>query len=195
MSLDHILLGVLETPQSGYDLKRWFDEVFAYFWNADQSQIYRAVGRLNEQGLIRSKVVPSAVGPMRRLYRTTAKGRAELKRWLREGPVSPAQRSQVYAQLLYLARLPDAEAAEFLARMKAQADELVGALEAVARDAARDEPSTSTEGRDRTAFFSRASLELGLARARATQDVVASLVEAHRRAFPLTRGVVDEHVA
>ena len=35
MSLDHILLGVLEEPQSGYDLKRWFDEVFSFFWNAD----------------------------------------------------------------------------------------------------------------------------------------------------------------
>ena len=32
MSLEHILLGALEEPRSGYDLKQWFDDVFAFFW-------------------------------------------------------------------------------------------------------------------------------------------------------------------
>lgn len=187
MSLDHILLGVLEEPQSGYDLKRWFDEVFSFFWNADQSQIYRTMNRLAEDGLVRSHTEPSAVGPARHVYRTTAAGRAALRRWLKEGPVSPAQRSALYAQLIFLARLPDRDAAAFIAAMQAQADELVAALETISANEA-DEPAPKSEAERREAFFNRASLALGLARARATQVVAAELAAAHRAAFPTPKG-------
>lgn len=182
MSLEHILLGALEKPQSGYDLKSWFDEVFAFFWNADQSQIYRTISRLSEQGFVSGKAVASAIGPERRVYRTTAKGKAELKRWLKTGPVSPAQRTAIYAQLIFLSRLPDVEAAQFLTMMKAQADHMVAALEHVAEaDAVRSPPATLDE--KRVAFFNRASLALGLARAKATQSFANELVEAHKAAF------------
>ncbi|MBY0562927.1 MAG: helix-turn-helix transcriptional regulator [Hyphomonadaceae bacterium] len=179
MSLDHILLGALEEPRSGYDLKRWFDEVFAFFWNADQSQIYRTLGRLSEQGLLSVRAAASPIGPDKRVYRTTAKGRAEVKRWLKKGPVSPAQRSAIYAQLIFLSLLKDEDAADFLATMKAQADHLVAALERVPDDDAPPE----TEDERRVAFFNRASLALGLARARATQSAAAAILEAHRAQF------------
>jgi PadR family transcriptional regulator AphA len=172
MSLDHILLGALEEPRSGYDLKQWFDEVFAFFWNADQSQIYRTISRLADQGLVSGKAVSSTIGPDKRVYRTTAKGRAELKRWLREGPVSPSQRTAIYAQLIFLSDLSDAEAAQFLRAMKAQADAMVAALSQVPET----EPQTEES---RTRFFNSASLGLGLARAKATQAYVTALVEDH----------------
>lgn len=180
MSLEHIILGALEKPQSGYDLKRWFDEVFAFFWNADQSQIYRTINRLSDQGLVSGRAAASAIGPDKRVYRTTAKGKAELKRWLDAGPVPPAQRTAIYAQLIFLARMPDESAAAFLAEMKAQADQLVATLEHIPDD---DEPPPASEQEKRDAFFNRASLGLGLARARATQSFIAELVEAHRAAF------------
>jgi DNA-binding PadR family transcriptional regulator len=182
MSLDHILLGALERPQSGYELKAWFDEVFSFFWNADQSQIYRTIGRLSEQGLISGRAMASAIGPEKRVYRTTAKGRAELKRWLKAGPVSPAQRTAIYAQLIFLARLPDADAAQFLSAMKAQADRMVEALERVTESSAAEAPPVSAEEK-RAAFFNNASLALGLARAKATRDFAAALVDAHRETF------------
>ncbi|MBY0566163.1 MAG: PadR family transcriptional regulator [Hyphomonadaceae bacterium] len=173
MSLDHILLGALEEPRSGYDLKQWFDEVFAFFWNADQSQIYRTINKLADQGLVSGKAVSSTIGPDKRVYRTTAKGRAELKRWLREGPVSPSQRTAIYAQLIFLSDLSDAEAAQFLRAMKAQADAMVAALSQV------PETEPQNEEESRTRFFNSASLGLGLARAKATQAYVAALVEEH----------------
>jgi DNA-binding PadR family transcriptional regulator len=180
MSLEHMMLGALAKPQSGYDLKRWFDEVFAFFWSADQSQIYRTIARLSEQGLVTGKAVASTIGPDKRVYRTTAKGKAELKRWLKDGPVSPSQRTAIYAQLIFLAHLSDEEAAQFLASMKTQADQMVAALEGVVQaDAATPQ---SAEGK-REAFFNRASLALGLARAKATQSFVHDLVESHKAAF------------
>lgn len=183
MSLEHIILGALEEPRSGYELKRWFDEVFSFFWNADQSQIYRTMNRLAEQGLLNVRAAASPIGPDKRVYRTTAKGRAELRRWLKEGPVSAAQRSAIYAQLIFLSMISDGEAASFLAALKAQADHLVSALEQVPND------DDAPEGERRVAFFNRASLALGLARARATQSVVTALLEAHTAQF----GTEDDH--
>ncbi len=178
MSLDYILLGVLEEPRSGYELKQWFDEVFSFFWNADQSQIYRTINRLADQGLVTGKEASSSIGPDKRVYRTTAKGKAELKRWLKDGPVSPAQRTAVYAQLIFLARMPDADAAQFLAAMKTQADGLVAALEHAPDD---DVPQPDEDRR--VAFFNRASLGLGLARAKATQAFVNALIDQHEAEF------------
>lgn len=181
MSLEHIILGALEEPRSGYDLKHWFDEVFSFFWNADQSQIYRTLNRLCDQGLLSVKAAASPIGPDKRVYRTTAKGRAELTRWLQEGPASPAQRSAIYAQLIFLSRLPGKDATLFLQALKAQADHLAAALEQVPDD---DPPAAATRQERRAAFFNRASLTLGLARARATQSVAAALLDAHREQFP-----------
>jgi PadR family transcriptional regulator, regulatory protein AphA len=178
MSLDFILLGALEEPRSGYELKQWFDEVFSFFWNADQSQIYRTINRLADQGLVTGKDAPSPIGPDKRVYRTTAKGKAELKRWLKDGPVSPAQRTAIYAQLIFLARMPDADAMQFLVAMKTQADGLVAALERAPDD---DAPHSDEERR--IAFFNHASLGLGLARAKATQAFVSTLIEQHEAEF------------
>jgi len=179
MSLDHILLGVLEGPRSGYELKQWFDEVFAFFWNADQSHIYRTITRLEKQGLVSGKAVASSIGPDKRVYRATAKGKAELKRWLKDGPVPPAQRTAIHAQLIFLSRLSGADASQFLSAMQAQADALVEGLERIPDNYG----ALENEDERRVAFFNRASLGLGLARAKATQSFVNTLIEQHRAEF------------
>ena len=52
MSLEYAILGFLNyQPFSGYDLKKLFDTSVRHFWPADQSQIYRTLARLTEQGL------------------------------------------------------------------------------------------------------------------------------------------------
>ncbi|MYK68861.1 MAG: PadR family transcriptional regulator, partial [Gammaproteobacteria bacterium] len=43
MSLDHILLGLLRDPATGYDLKSAFSERIRHFWSAELSQIYPAL--------------------------------------------------------------------------------------------------------------------------------------------------------
>jgi len=80
MSLDHILLGLLREPASGYDLKDAFNETVAHFWSAELSQIYPTLKRLEERGLLRSRREPSPKGPDRRVYRLTGEGREELRR-------------------------------------------------------------------------------------------------------------------
>ncbi len=52
MSLQHILLGLLREPASGYDLKAYFDKSVRYFWAAELSQIYPTLQRMEKAVLV-----------------------------------------------------------------------------------------------------------------------------------------------
>ena len=99
MSLDHILLGLLRKPASGYDLRKAFEDSVTHFWSAELGQIYPTLNRLEQKGLLRSRKEPSPRGPNRRVYSLTAEGRGELARWLRAGPVVGTDRFAYLAQL------------------------------------------------------------------------------------------------
>ena len=109
MSLDHILLGMLHTPASGYDIKRGFSEGTRHFWSAELSQIYPALKKLEERGWLTSCLEPPAKGPPRRVYHRTAQGRAELFRWLTGGPQMGTERFAYIAQLCFMHELDDLE--------------------------------------------------------------------------------------
>lgn len=109
MSLDHILLGLLREPQSGYELKNTFDTVFSHFWAAEISQIYRQLKTLERRGLLVSWPEPSDKGPPRKLYETTAEGQKELRDWLSGGPLFADRRVPYLAQTLFLGELKSRE--------------------------------------------------------------------------------------
>ena len=109
MSLEHILLGLVREPCSGYDLKAVFDQALSYFWPADQSQIYRTLQRLTANGLLRNRIQASDKGPDRRVYTLTAAGRRELRDWLARGPSFGDERFTFMAQMFFLAEQEDLE--------------------------------------------------------------------------------------
>ena len=86
MSLENILLGLLRSPKSGYELKDEFDAGVANFWPAELSQIYVTLKRLTKRGWLANRVEPSGKGPDRRVYRRTADGRRALRAWLAGEP-------------------------------------------------------------------------------------------------------------
>jgi DNA-binding PadR family transcriptional regulator len=133
MSLEHILLGALREPASGYDIKAQFDGVFSHFWPAELSQIYRTLRRLEEDGLLRSRQVASDRGPDRRVYQTTAKGRARLKQWLLAGPQLSDERHVFCAQTYFLDALGDDDDARiaFMRRLRDEFGARVATLEAI----------------------------------------------------------------
>ena len=102
MSLDHILLGLLRDPATGYDLKSAFSERIRHFWSAELSQIYPALKRLEQRRMLRSRVEPSPKGPNRKVYSLTDGGREELERWLRGGPAVGTERFAYLAQLYFM---------------------------------------------------------------------------------------------
>lgn len=105
MALENIILGLLSQPASGYDLKRTFDTVINYFWYADIAQVYRTLQRMETNGLLKSKELPSEQGPQRKVYRRTAAGRKQLHQWIRHTPEIGQERHAYVAQLVFLGEL------------------------------------------------------------------------------------------
>ena len=73
-----LLLLLREEPAHGYEL---IERVGALgVDSADAGGIYRALRRLEEEGLVKSAWEHSAVGPQRRIYQITREGMSELHR-------------------------------------------------------------------------------------------------------------------
>jgi PadR family transcriptional regulator, phenolic acid-responsive transcriptional regulator len=135
MSLDHILLGLLREPASGYDLKRVFDERISHFWAAELSQIYPTLRRLEERGLLRGRQVAARRGPGRRLYAITPEGRRALRAWLRGEPQFGDERFAYIAQLHLMDELGDvAQTIRFVRRLRDYFSSKLAALRAIDRD-------------------------------------------------------------
>ncbi|MET8244365.1 PadR family transcriptional regulator [Streptomyces sp. NPDC005202] len=82
MSLPHaILTALLEKPSSGLELTRRFDRSIGYFWSATHQQIYRELGRLEAEGLIRTLPAEQPARGQKKRYEVLPAGRAELARW------------------------------------------------------------------------------------------------------------------
>lgn len=85
MALEHaILVSLQERSGTGYELARRFDKSIGFFWSASHQQIYRTLKRMVELDWVRAKEVAQGGRPDKKVYRVSAQGRAELRRWLAE---------------------------------------------------------------------------------------------------------------
>ncbi|MCY4636907.1 MAG: PadR family transcriptional regulator [Acidobacteria bacterium] len=135
MSLDHILLGLLREPATGYDLKNAFSDTVRHFWSAELSQIYPTLKRLEQRRMLRSRLEPSPKGPNRRVYTLTDEGRDELLRWLRGGPVVGTERFAYLAQLYFMDAVGDIdETRAFMTALRDHLSRWLAQLWAVERD-------------------------------------------------------------
>ncbi len=109
MSLQHILLGILQEPKSGYDVKKMFDEIFSNFWSAELSQIYPQLKKLADNGKLSITEEESSKGPNKKVYQTTQQGIEELVDWIEQGPVVHTERHAYLAQTFFLNSLSGTE--------------------------------------------------------------------------------------
>ena len=112
MSLRHAMLGLLnERSASGYDLATAFNSTLANVWPATQSQVYRELASLTEDGLLSV----SAEGPRgRKEYSITEAGRAELVHWLAETEPNRVRRSETLLRIFFLGNLTHDQATDYL---------------------------------------------------------------------------------
>ena len=92
MSLTYGILGFLSYgSMTGYDLAKAFSCSVNFFWNAQTSQIYRELGKLEEEGLVASELVLQTQRPNKKLYAITDEGKRRFRAWLssREGMAQP----------------------------------------------------------------------------------------------------------
>ena len=166
MSLPHVLLGLLASqPRTGYDLARAIRDEVEPVWRAEISQIYPVLGQLRREGFVVLRVLGPRRGPHRNLYRVTAAGRRELRRWLLEPPSAPRSRDEGLARVAFLESLTSPERRAVLrAYEKAAAEEIARLRSAPLPDGfrreAREGAVEKLEGARRwaRALASRASL-------------------------------------
>ena len=99
------ILGFLTLgPMSGYDIKKLVEESTENFWSESFGQIYPALRRLTEAGLVEKDEGPSEGGRPRHVYSINDRGREALAAWLRE-PTEPSPvRMELLLKLFFGAR-------------------------------------------------------------------------------------------
>ena len=94
MSISHALLGLLTRGERhGYELRRQLEDELGPEWRLDFGQLYRLLGAMKGKHWLAAKVEAGTQGPDRKTYRITPRGRAELRRWLRQ-PVAAVGRER-----------------------------------------------------------------------------------------------------
>ena len=175
MALEYAILGFLSYhPYTGYDLKKAFDLSVRHFWPADQSQIYRTLSRLTQEGLAEVEKVPQEDRPDRKVHRITATGRAALRTWLAAEPPLEEPRSAGLIQVFFAGQLSDAE---ILAKFEAHAAELREILARYDRVPELLEPFRNEVGSSREYFFWMLTLENGIRSMRATLEWAQSVID------------------
>nr|WP_275402546.1 PadR family transcriptional regulator [Streptomyces sp. SID13031] len=156
--MGYALLCVLHKgPLTGYEILQRMRKPVGYYWTAPQSQIYPALARLTEQGLIDHDEEPGPGPRPRKTHRLTPAGRDALSAWLTQPAEPPAPRDETilktYAQLAAdpggMSTFYQGEIVRLrnqLADYQAQRDALIG---------------TGAEEPDHPAFGAYATLTLG----------------------------------
>lgn len=121
-AVKYALLGLLATSRRhGYDLKNAFEELLGGSWELNIGQVYTTLGRLERDGLVRSRVVPQDLVPDRKDYEITAAGRKELARWLSEPANGPVRlKDELLVKVLVQSVVRDGDASALITRQRQQ---------------------------------------------------------------------------
>ena len=118
MSLKHAILGFLSfRPMTGYDLKKAFDHSVQFFWPANQSQIYRTLADLNEEGMVKLEIIAREERLDMKIYHITAEGQTEFRRWLSTPLPHQDYREAFLIQVYFGGKIGDPEAILLLQHM------------------------------------------------------------------------------
>ncbi len=174
MSLEYAILGFLNYhPCTGYDLKKSFDISVRHFWPADQSQIYRTLSRLTEQGYVDMEKVSQEDRPDRKVYHITQAGRAALLAWLAAPPLLDEPRSAALIQVFFAGQLKDEQ---LLAKFEDLAATLRAILAHYAEIPSRIESYRREIGSEREYFFWMLTLDHGIRSMRATLEWAENVI-------------------
>ena len=192
MSLDHILLGLLRDPATGYDLKNTFNDTVRHFWSAELSQIYPALKRMERRQLLRSRVEPSQKGPNRRVYSLTDDGRDHLLQWLRRGPVVDTERFAYLAQVYFMDAIGNLdETRAFMAALRQHFLRWLAELRAVER-AMHAAQGDAPEHFSTASFHRFATLRMGIHSIQAKVNWCEETLEAIDRRVAVVAGSEEE---
>ncbi|WP_414551838.1 PadR family transcriptional regulator [Anabaena sp. CCY 0017] len=100
MSLAHAIASILlQSPRTGYDLSKEFNEKVSCYWQATSQQIYRELARMQEKNWVEVEVLPQSVRPDKKIYSLTDVGRQELISWIAEPSEATAIRENLLVKV------------------------------------------------------------------------------------------------
>lgn len=115
MNIESAILGILSwKSQSGYDLKKIFEQSPIMYWSGNNNQIYKALTKLHRGGLATTEVLYQESAPVRKVYSITDKGLTELKETVLETPDGPEWKKAFLIQLAWAEMITDDEFLELL---------------------------------------------------------------------------------
>ena len=127
----YAVLGILSfgRPLSGYEIRKWAENLHHFYWSPAQSQIYSELRRLEKLGLVTSEMVPQAGKPDKRLYAINPAGQAAFREWINEHPLEPIVIKHGLALRLFFAHAAEpGRLEELLNRSIEQAKEALSQL-------------------------------------------------------------------
>lgn len=160
----YAILGCLTiAPMSGYDVKQFLERPISNFWSESYGQIYPALERLEDDGLVTGRD-ESRDGRERRVYAITEAGRERLRAWLERPAEAVTFRSEPTLKLFFGANAPLDATLRHVRRLRVEAEE------ALAHYREREPELEAKLGEDRHAPYWLAALRGGIA---TTQAILA----------------------
>ncbi|MZP29164.1 PadR family transcriptional regulator [Heliobacterium undosum] len=77
-----VLLSLRQRPSHGYELMEKLEQLHFVSALPDPAVIYRYLRRLEEEGMVESRLEPGQGGPARKVYSLTAEGESYLQAWV-----------------------------------------------------------------------------------------------------------------
>lgn len=107
MALAHTILAVLsQSPGSGYDISKRFDEGVGCYWKASQQQIYRELSKMEKANWVEFDIIPQTGKPDKKIYKVTEMGQQALAQWFAE-PTEPTPiREDLLVKVMAAAQMP-----------------------------------------------------------------------------------------
>ena len=186
MPLEHAILAFLDfKPQSGYDLKKFFDLSVAHFYSATQSPIYKTLGELEKEGWVDAKIIPQDGKPNRKEYHLTAPGREELRRWLTIPITLEPVREGWLIQVFFAHEMSNEEIAAVFEKRSAQIEQLLTVYQTQAQAAINQ--NAERIGVERAKDLWQITLDYGIERFNFELEWNKKMAERARRLPPLAQ--------
>ena len=162
----YVVLGMVHLgAQSGYEIKQMVEQSIRFFWTISPAQVYPSLQRLERAGLVTGREDPQGRRP-RRVFETTAAGRAVLTQWVsRDEPMPFELRDTGMLKLFFADALDHDQAQALLRAVRRRSEDRISALRAI-------EPAAKAAS-DRGYRYPLLTLDLGIAFHQAMIEVCA----------------------
>jgi len=102
VNIQHAILGLLRNQSlTGYEMKKAMQKSPIIYWSGNNSQIYRTLAELEDEGFVSVEVKHGEASPTKKIYTLTNRGREELHRLTLGFPEVPEIRKTFLMQLVF----------------------------------------------------------------------------------------------